>query len=106
MAPLRLPHLLSLTLPDLEYDFEQIHAQGDTVAARTESVARYPGGQNTAFPSMETLGLHLVRQVFEDGIERRLAEAARTGVESIQDPVTEGTWTSFSQYHFIQSQPG
>lgn len=81
-ASLNLPHLRFLTLADLEYDFDVVHAQDISVVELAESVALCHGGQNPAFSALESVTLSLAGPEFAPELESRLAVAAKPGVVS------------------------
>ncbi|KAJ7478070.1 hypothetical protein B0H11DRAFT_1916909 [Mycena galericulata] len=81
-SSLELPHLRSLSFEDSEFDIGYIHTNGISVAEMAESVAKYSGSHNAAFPALEELILHcdMSGPKFKSDIEDRLRSASSTGV--------------------------
>ncbi|KAJ7071912.1 hypothetical protein B0H15DRAFT_957417 [Mycena belliarum] len=72
--PLFLPLLRSLEL------VTQFQSDGLLLAAMVESMSRYCGGQNLAFPALVEVNLYLHLAQFDDEVEDRLAAACASGM--------------------------
>ncbi|KAJ7912091.1 hypothetical protein B0H13DRAFT_555228 [Mycena leptocephala] len=74
---LALPRLRTLSVLGFTDQFE-----GTSVASMVESLCRYSGRPNSAFPVLEVVHLWLYGDKFDSDIERRLAAACNTGLIS------------------------